>query len=880
MVLPRRTVQTPVMAVLAILLLASLPAAAVQTLPAEDRLPQPLFGYGAAKAGENAYLFGGARGNEFQDTVVQVRPTGASAEITTMPRALKEPAAAAIGGSVYIFGGADQGSSGFPTTTDTIFTFDPDTGQVEDPVGQDLPYTISSASAVRVGAYIYIFGGLTLAGSVESPVVDYRDTILRFDPGSGDVQQMSTRLPTGRAQMTSVVHQGSVLLFGGMGENSDDGQACPETDDTVCFHDDIYRFTPQGTAGSLDRIGELPQRLRWAASAVVDGQAYVLGGCQNNCGTYYGVDNITQIDPSTGSATDLPVRMPAKGGQRQALLFDQTAFLPGGIHPNPEFPENSSSARVADDRVHRVELGATRPWAPAGLEARAAQGSGVALSWQAPTYDGGSPLTSYEVHRSRGLNDPIRVAEISPGQTSYTDKGVELGTTYTYTVVATNRIDVSPASNQAVFTPTATPSAPDLTAQGGDQRIVAQWSKPAEAGGLDVDGYRLHVYEEGSQPQVWAEITGRYAAVNAVTDDQGNQTPVENGKAYVVRVQAGNDNGWGALSDPVTVHPAEVPDEPGGLALDKGIVQGQPVVNLTWDPVPGDVDRYAVYRGTSLANLEKLAETDRVAFTDDEVPQGTELFYGVSSLAGDQESPISKLRSVAFARPPGNVTELAAIWTGSHVTVEWQLPEDTGGAVVEAYEVARTQGVQDPEAAGSNISRVEAAPYRDGDPPRGTSVLYHVRALGPGGAGPWSMVHVRVPLSADSARPQPVLSANPSNAKVGQTVTFDGSGSSDDEGVVAYRFTFGDGASSGWTSSPSVQHVYAEPGAYTVTLDVRDLKGLTSKQPAQVSLAVGPAPGEPTEDPPEPTGEPSNGAPLPAMLALTALAVAAWLRRR
>lgn len=879
MVLPRRTAHLPVVALLAILLLASLPAAAVQTLPSNDRLPQPLYGYGAAVAGDTGYLFGGARGDEFQDTVVQVRENGATAKVASLPQRLKEPAAASLGGTVYVFGGAQKGSSGFPTTTDRIYTFDPDTGQVEDPVNQELPYTIASASAARVGAYLYIFGGLTLAGSVENPVVDYRDTILRFDPETGDVTQMSTRLPTGRAQMASLTTDGSVLLFGGMGENSQDGQACPEADDAVCFLDGIYRYTPQGTAGSLERIGELPERLRWAAAGMAEGHVYVLGGCQNNCGSYHGVDNITRIDPATGTATDLPVRMPVKGGQRAALMFGQTALLPGGIYPNPAFPENSSQARIADDRIHRVDLGATRPWAPTGLEARAGQGGGVALSWDPPVYDGGSPLTTYEIHRSRGLNDPVRVAEVGPDRTSHLDKGVELGTTYTYTVVATNRVDVSASSNQVVFTPTATPSAPELAAQGGDQRIVAQWSEPADTGGLDVDGYRVYAYEQGDDPRVWAEVNGRYAAINAVPSPDGGQIPVENGKVYTVRVQAGNDNGWGALSDPVTVHPAQVPDQARNLSVEKGLVDGRPVVNLSWDPTGGEVDRYAVYRGTSLATLEKLTETDKVAYSDREVPQGTELLYGVSSLAGDQESPLSRLQSVAFALPPGNVSNLEAVWTGSHVTVGWQLPEETGGALVEAYEVARTHGLEDPEETGAEISRVEQAPYRDGDPPRGTSVIYHVRAVGPGGAGPWSTVHLRIPLGADSARPQPVLSANPSNAKVGQTVVFDGSGSSDDEGVVAYRFTFGDGTASGWTSSPRIEHVYDEPGIYTVDLDVRDLKGLTSKKPAQVSLAVGPAPGEQGEDVREPTDGTSDGIPLPGVLAVVALAVAAWRRR-
>lgn len=65
----------------------------------------------------------------------------------------------------------------------------------------------------------------------------------------------------------------------------------------------------------------------------------------------------------------------------------------------------------------------------------------------------------------------------------------------------------------------------------------------------------------------------------------------------------------------------------------------------------------------------------------------------------------------------------------------------------------------------------------------------------------------------------------PANPQVGETVTFDGTGSRDPDGrIVAYHWDFGDGNEA---FGPTVEHSYAEPDTYTVTLTVTDDKGAT-----------------------------------------------------
>jgi serine protease len=86
----------------------------------------------------------------------------------------------------------------------------------------------------------------------------------------------------------------------------------------------------------------------------------------------------------------------------------------------------------------------------------------------------------------------------------------------------------------------------------------------------------------------------------------------------------------------------------------------------------------------------------------------------------------------------------------------------------------------------------------------------------------------------------PVANAGPDRAAyVGDTVTFNGSGSSDPDGyIVSYSWNFGDGTSGGGVTAT---HVYSSAGNYTVTLTVMDNGSLTGQDTAIVSISEAPA---------------------------------------
>jgi PKD repeat protein len=100
---------------------------------------------------------------------------------------------------------------------------------------------------------------------------------------------------------------------------------------------------------------------------------------------------------------------------------------------------------------------------------------------------------------------------------------------------------------------------------------------------------------------------------------------------------------------------------------------------------------------------------------------------------------------------------------------------------------------------------------------------------------------VVVTITSASANQAPTarLSANPVSVNVGSEVLFDGTSSSDTDGTVAqYLYSFGDGTTEGWTTSSQVTHAFTAAGVYTASLQVKDDKGKTSTNKAEVQVEV------------------------------------------
>jgi len=166
------------------------------------------------------------------------------------------------------------------------------------------------------------------------------------------------------------------------------------------------------------------------------------------------------------------------GGCIPTLVFDSTDRLhapclayrvwDSGTWVNEPTPIPVGSSVVLDalDQPHigvnwngdlyyvRGYLATQRPTAPRDLRATAGDGQ-VSLTWQAPSWNGGSAVTAYRVYR--GLTpSPTALAATLGTVSAWTDSDVTNGITYYYRVAAVNAVGEGPPSNEA----SALPSGP------------------------------------------------------------------------------------------------------------------------------------------------------------------------------------------------------------------------------------------------------------------------------------------------------------------------------------------------------------------------------------------------------------------------------------
>jgi len=110
-----------------------------------------------------------------------------------------------------------------------------------------------------------------------------------------------------------------------------------------------------------------------------------------------------------------------------------------------------------------------------------------------------------------------------------------------------------------------------------------------------------------------------------------------------------------------------------------------------------------------------------------------------------------------------------------------------------------------------------------------------------------SVTYKSINSDGSSTNQDPVADAGSNQTvDVDTTVTFDGSGSSDDGSIVTYAWDFGDGSSPGGSVAPT--HIYSSAGTYTVTLTVTDNEEVTDSDTTVITVIDGSANQDPVAD--------------------------------
>ncbi len=438
-----------------------------------------------------------------------------------------------------------------------------------------------------------------------------------------------------------------------------------------------------------------------------------------------------------------------------------------------------------DNDVLEVSLGgsSTAPGAPTNL--RAAPGnSQIALTWNAPSTDGGSPITGYKIYRGTAAGGEVFLKAVG-NVLAYTDQGLTNGITYYYRVSAVNAVGEGAMSNEASATPSApvtVPSAPtNLKAAPGIAQVTLTWSAPSSNGGSPITGYKVY-RGTASGAEVPLATVG-----NVLTFTDNGASP---GITYYYRVSAVNSAGEGALSNEVSATPsapATAPAAPSGLTA----AGGDGRVTLSWSAPSSNggspITGYKIYRGTAAGGETLLATVGNVlSYQDAAVNNGITYYYRVSAVNAIGEGAMSNEVSAtpaAAATAPSAPRDLTAAAGAGQVVLSWSAPSSNGGSAITAYKVYRGT-VPGAEVLLATVGNVLT--YTDNGVSPGIRYYYTVSAVSSIGEGAMSNEASAVP-SAPATVP-----AAPSGLKAvggdGQVMlTWSAPGSDGGSPITGYR---------------------------------------------------------------------------------------------
>ncbi len=470
---------------------------------------------------------------------------------------------------------------------------------------------------------------------------------------------------------------------------------------------------------------------------------------------------------------------------------------------------------------------ATVPGTPTAVTATGGNASAV-VNWTAPS-NGGSAITGYTVTANPGGATVI----VGGGATSVTVSGLADGTSYTFTVYATNAIGNGPASTpSAAVTPATVPGMPaGVTATAGNASAVVSWTAPS-SGGSAITGYTVTANPGGATANVAGGTTS--ATVSGLT----------NGSSYTFTVYATNAAGNGAASAPsAAVTPKTVPGTPTGVTATAGNASaavswtapsngGSAITGYTVTSSPGGATAI-VAGGTTSATVSGLTNGTSYTFT----------VYATNAVGnGPVSAPSAAVTpSSGSATVPGAPTAVTAIAGNASASVSWTAPSN-GGSAITGYTVTASPGGAKASVAGGTTSATVSGLTN------GTPYTFTVYATNAIGNGPVSTPSPAVtPTSGNTAPGAPTgVTATAGNASATVSWTAPGNGGST---ITGYTVTVNPGGATanvaGGTTSATVSGLI-NGSSYTFTVYATNAigNGPTSAPSAAVTPAT--VPGAPT----------------------------------
>ena len=409
-----------------------------------------------------------------------------------------------------------------------------------------------------------------------------------------------------------------------------------------------------------------------------------------------------------------------------------------------------------------VAIAQSAPGAPADTAAAAGY-ERAELTWNAPSWTAGTPVTGYAIQQSvdGGTTWTTAVADTGTTATSRTLPGLDAGTLVAFRVAALNTYGRSAwGASSSEVTPFTTPGAPeDASVVPGDENVTVTWDAPASDGWSPITGYQIEQSADGGS--TWAKVaaesdsafTGLRAFVTAAVVPIPRAVPattrtiegLENGTALAFRVTALNVAGTGPAADAGTATPRTVPLAVQALTA----TPADREVTLQWtapasdggSPITGYSIEQSTDGGTTWTSV--IADTG----TTDTTATLTGLTNG--SRADFRVQPLNEAGAGAAAvvgttprRAADAVTIDGIVASNRTLTVTFTAPDDDGGSPITGYEYSIDGGKTWLTVPGA------ASPLVIEGLINGTDYSVQVRAVTAAGAGEASTATTGAPVLA------------------------------------------------------------------------------------------------------------------------------------
>ncbi len=369
------------------------------------------------------------------------------------------------------------------------------------------------------------------------------------------------------------------------------------------------------------------------------------------------------------------------------------------------------------------------------------------LWWDAPSSDGGSPITGYKVEWSTdgGTNWEVLVddTERTVRNYSFISSRLTPGATFHFRVRALNADGESAPSNVASIT-ASSPSGPGIptnvrVAETSSGAAQVSWDAPTDL----PDGqsaWLYYLYKSDDNGDFWSQLPPIHAPTLSYTDNS-----VSRGRTYGYRVRAayGVNLDLSVASDfsePAYIKLSTPPDEVSSLTVTSVSAS---IIDLSWTAPTNDggspITGYTVdIRTVTPQAYVRFDETTSTSYRVTGLNHSTQ-YRIVVRARNNRGSGISTsiTATTTAATSPDAPTGVTATATGrTTIEVSWTLPVETGGSPISAGQIGVSRnGTTDDGFIGVSPGALSAT---DKGLQPNTIYYYRIRLQNSEGVSPWS----------------------------------------------------------------------------------------------------------------------------------------------